>query len=377
MFISLTLTFESPAASDGVLYRITCRANELFERHSYKEAVAEYTRALIKSKPAITETDATDFIALIFANRSGAYCMLRQYEEAYKDAEIVIRLKPEWSKVKSLLGLRRYKEACLSYEKTLILVIGEAQNDVILQLLPGRDIALGTSINPIQNKIFEYATAMKNFIYIIADMVSRLCVVVDACWDAHGVMEVIKREKLRCIGAIVTHYHFDHVGGSPPPPFDQLPIRVSGLATILKKWGNVRAYIHQEDIKYVRESNPCLDPNRIVPTTDDFVLPLGTETQIRFLHTPGHTPGSQCLLVNERRLFSGDTLFLGTCGRLDLPGACKHDMYHSIQEKLTALRDDVVVLPGHNYGGEWTTIGEEKMHGILRPTSKEKWLASR
>ncbi|KAK9760865.1 hypothetical protein K7432_014693 [Basidiobolus ranarum] len=117
---------QSSAASDGMLYRITCRANELFERHCYKEAITEYTRALIKSKPAIDETGATDFIALIFANRSGAYCMLRQFEEAYKDAEIVIRLKPEWSQGyfragESLLGLRRYKEACLSYEKTLIL----------------------------------------------------------------------------------------------------------------------------------------------------------------------------------------------------------------------------------------------------------------
>lgn len=82
-----------------------------------------------------------------------------------------------------------------------------------LQLLAGRDFAVGRSIYPIQNKIFDFATAMKNFIYLIADTESRECVVVDACWDVDTILRIVKREGFKLVGAIVTHHHFDHVGG--------------------------------------------------------------------------------------------------------------------------------------------------------------------
>ena len=87
-------------------------------------------------------------------------------------------------------------------------------------------------------------------------------------------------------------------------------------------------------------------------------LPVGRLT-IRFLHTPGHTPGSQCFLVDDR-LISGDTLFIGSCGRIDLPGSDPSEMYYSLTQRLAALPDDTVLLPGHNYGGEASTIGREK-----------------
>ncbi|ORY04160.1 Metallo-hydrolase/oxidoreductase [Basidiobolus meristosporus CBS 931.73] len=387
-----------PTAPDGILYRLASRGDTHFDKQQYKEAITFYTKALIKTKTVAEEPGARDFIALVFANRSAAYFYIGCLVDSAKDAEVVVRLKPDWSKgyfrlAEAYFGLRRFKEAVDAYQKSVMLdptcieartnlikskyLAEDTDNGImILQLTPGKDIAIPNSYNPIQNKIYEYAIEMRNFVYIIADVVSRLCVVVDACWDAQGIMDVIKREKLHCIGAIVTHYHFDHVGGTPPSPFNQLPIKVTGLATMIKKWPNVRAYIHQEDIRYVRESNPEIDPNRIIPTTHDFELKLGTDSIIRFLHTPGHTPGSQCLLVNNNRLFSGDTLFLGTCGRLDLPGACKLDMFQSLQQVLKDLDDNTMVYPGHNYGGEWTTIAQEKAHGILRGVSREKWLAT-
>ena len=87
-------------------------------------------------------------------------------------------------------------------------------------------------------------------------------------------------------------------------------------------------------------------------------LPVGDLT-LTFMHTPGHTPGSQCFLV-DGRLISGDTLFIGACGRTDLPGSDPKEMYYSLTQRLAALPDDTVLLPGHNYGGESSTIGREK-----------------
>jgi glyoxylase-like metal-dependent hydrolase (beta-lactamase superfamily II) len=77
------------------------------------------------------------------------------------------------------------------------------------------------------------------------------------------------------------------------------------------------------------------------------------------MHTPGHTPGSQCFLVDDK-LVSGDTLFISTCGRTDLPGSDPKEMYYSLTQRLGALPDDTVLLPGHNYGGAASTIGREK-----------------
>ena len=71
---------------------------------------------------------------------------------------------------------------------------------------------------------------------------------------------------------------------------------------------------------------------------------------LTFVHTPGHTPGSQCFLV-DGCLISGDTLFIRSCGRTDLPGSDPEEMYTSLTQRLGALPDDTVVLPGHNYGG--------------------------
>jgi len=87
-------------------------------------------------------------------------------------------------------------------------------------------------------------------------------------------------------------------------------------------------------------------------------LPIGRLT-LTFMHTPGHTPGSQCFLV-DGRLVSGDTLFIGSCGRTDLPGSDPSEMYYSLTQRLAALPDDTVLLPGHNYGGPRSTIGNEK-----------------
>lgn len=118
-----------------------------------------------------------------------------------------------------------------------------------------------------------------------------------------------------------------------------------------------------------------------VKTHDNFILKLplfGQETSkttaLHFIHTPGHTPGSQCIILNQNSLFAGDTLFIGTCGRLDLPGSNVEHMWESLL-KLKSLPDFISVYPGHSYNGRVTTILQEKKAGVLKFQDKERFYA--
>jgi glyoxylase-like metal-dependent hydrolase (beta-lactamase superfamily II) len=112
----------------------------------------------------------------------------------------------------------------------------------------------------------------------------------------------------------------------------------------------------------------------LVEHDDDDVLDVGS-VPIRMLHTPGHTPGSQCFLV-AGRLVAGDTLFLEGCGRMDFPGGDPGLMYDSLR-RLASLPDDVTVLPGHQYSPDAAAeLGVVKrMNRVFRPTSRQQWLA--
>ncbi|KAI9203905.1 beta-lactamase-like protein [Polychytrium aggregatum] len=263
---------------------------------------------------------------------------------------------------------------------------------------------------PIQNLIWDYALQMKNYIYIIEHKASKECLVVDACWDIDGIIKYTDRFGLKIVGAIVTHHHIDHVGGIPPPPYDQYRIRVDGLAKLLRKLPTIKAYVNPSDIPQVTQANPELKAERLIETSDDAILFLpmsknesssdsnsnsksgrlqlaaadtgSTATSephpeyisIKFIHTPGHTMGSQCVLLNQTRLLSGDTLFIGTCGRVDFSDSSVEKMYDSLFNKLTKLPPSTVVWPGHSYGGSFTTIEAETANGILSPKSKDEFM---
>ncbi|KAI9273519.1 beta-lactamase-like protein [Helicostylum pulchrum] len=383
----VSLSVLPPPAPTDKSFKITNRANELFVRHLYNDAISEYTKVLQLSK----EDD--EFIALIYCNRSASYLRLNQYEQAQKDASRAMELAPVWSKgyfryAQVLMKLWKFDQA-IELIKTAIhkedethvtemtgflqRALIEKDNEMmgvrIIQLVCGKDIAIQKSVlNPIQNKLFEFASHMKNIIHVIVDIESKQCILVDACWDIENILRLVEEQGYTVVATIITHYHFDHVGGSPPSPYDTLPIKISGLASLLKKIPHIKAYIHPLDIPYIQQANPNIQVNRLVPTcTPDITQHLNIgKIQIEFIHTPGHTPGSQSLMVNQCRLIAGDTLLCGGhCGRTDLPGGHRKSMEHTLRHILGGLDDRIIVYPGHDYGISWSTIGMERENGCL------------
>jgi glyoxylase-like metal-dependent hydrolase (beta-lactamase superfamily II) len=208
---------------------------------------------------------------------------------------------------------------------------------------------LRVSENAIYLKQMELGP-MQNFVYLIGDPVARQCVVVDPAWDIDTIVNTAAADDMTVTGAVVTHTHQDHVGGSLESW--GMPGRIPGIEELLERV-RAKVYVHKAEREFLRGFGSDL-----VKVDNHDTLPVGRLT-LTFLHTPGHTPGSQCFLV-DGRLISGDTLFIGSCGRTDLPGRDPKEMYYSLTQRLAALPDDTVLLPGHNYGGEASTIGREK-----------------
>ena len=167
---------------------------------------------------------------------------------------------------------------------------------------------------------------MKNYIYFIGDEKTKETVLVDPAWDVNKILKVSQEEDLNIKGIFITHAHRDHT---------------NGIKGILKKL-DIPVYIS----KYEAEFYDLITEN-IQKVDVNFETNIG-DINIRFLHTPGHTPGSQCFLA-ENKLIAGDTLFLDGCGRCDLPGGNAEEMYKTIYNKLWRLPDDTIIYPGHNY----------------------------
>ena len=214
------------------------------------------------------------------------------------------------------------------------------------------------------------AQQMNNFMYLVGDRAARKAVVVDLAWDVPAVLAQLDADGMQLTGALVTHYHPDHVGGH------LFGHDITGLAELMKA-RPVKAYVNKHEADGVLQVTG-LSKTDLHQVDGGDTLQVGDAT-IHFLHTPGHTPGSQCFLVNDSSLVSGDTLFVGACGRVDLPGGDPAAMYESLTQKLGRLSDDVVLYPGHDYGRTPTdTLGDQKRtNPYLAAKNLQQWLRTR
>ncbi|MBF6567440.1 MAG: MBL fold metallo-hydrolase [Candidatus Binataceae bacterium] len=192
---------------------------------------------------------------------------------------------------------------------------------------------------------------MANFVYLVGDPVTRKAAVVDPAWEVDRIIEFADADGYKIDKILITHYHPDHLGGH------LFGHDIQGTADLLNKV-KAKVYLNQHEADGAKQVAGLSDSDIAVMQAGD-TIGLG-DLEIKFLHTPGHTPGSQCFLI-DGNLISGDTLFVDSCGRVDLPGSDPEQMYHSLNHTLRNLDEATVVYPGHAYSPEpSSTIGAQK-----------------
>lgn len=225
------------------------------------------------------------------------------------------------------------------------------------QLQAGRDFAAEDGI----------AAQMANFVYAIGDRHSGEAVLVDPAYAVGEILDLLAEDGMRCTGVLATHYHPDHVGG------DLMGVAVEGVAELLER---VQVPVHAQvaELPWIRRVTGAGDGDLVGHTSGD-VISVGS-VPIELVHTPGHTPGSQCFAV-AGRLVSGDTLFLDGCGRTDLPGGSPEEMYDSLVTRLARFADDTILYPGHRYAPEPSApMGEVRRTNVVyRISGPDRWLA--
>lgn len=188
---------------------------------------------------------------------------------------------------------------------------------------------------------------MQNFTYVLEDEQTSEAVIVDPSWDLDLVLGVVERNGLKVKYVINTHHHFDHTIGND---------------AIAKRTG----------AKIIQHKASTLKNDSAVSEGD--TIKFGN-SELAVVHTPGHSEDSMCL-VGDGKVFSGDTLFVGNCGRIDLPGGSARELYHSLFDVVAKLDDSLTMYPGHNYGSSPTsTIGrEKKTNFVMQPRTEEEFL---
>jgi hydroxyacylglutathione hydrolase len=197
---------------------------------------------------------------------------------------------------------------------------------------------------------------MQNYVYLLGDPTTHEAAVVDAAWDIDTIVRTAEADGYKITKDLVTHFHPDHLGG------DLMGHSIRGAAELTARVP-AKIYVHKAELPFVHRLTGLSSSDVVAVEAGDDVAIGGL--QVKLLHTPGHTPGSQCFLVGNA-LVSGDTLFIGSCGRVDLPGSNPEDMYRSLTEVLAALPDETLLFPGHNYADRpRSTIGDEKRTNMM------------
>lgn len=223
------------------------------------------------------------------------------------------------------------------------------------QLLSGRDFAVDDPI----------AQQMVNFAYAIGDTTTGECLLVDPAYAVADLVDAVAAGGMRVTGVLATHYHADHIGGT------MMGHTLQGISDLLEL---VDCPIHVQRAEAPWVARTTGIPESELATHDPGDIVRAGAVEVELVHTPGHTPGSQCFLV-AGRLVSGDTLFLDGCGRTDLPGSDPALMYDSLQ-RLAKLPDDIIVFPGHRYSLPSSASMEaiREQNYVFRPASREQWL---
>ncbi len=225
------------------------------------------------------------------------------------------------------------------------------------QLLSGRDFAQNNQI----------AQQMINFVYFIGDRETGEAVIVDPAYDIQGLLKILESDGMKCTGVLATHYHPDHVGGS------MMGYNIDGVKELLENT-SVPIHAQQNEAQFIQKVTG-IGQNEIIAHEGSETISVG-KIDIELIHTPGHTPGSQCFLV-DNCLVAGDTLFLEGCGRTDLPGGDPAALYESLTHRLGRVPDDAILFPGHQYShAPSASMGETRRENyVFMPKSEEQWLA--
>ena len=178
---------------------------------------------------------------------------------------------------------------------------------------------------------------MQNFTYLVEDEDTSESVLIDPSWDLIELELVIKKNNLKIKYIVNTHHHFDHTVGN-------------------------EAMAKSTNAPIVQHENSELTHD--ITVKDGDYIEFG-KSKLKIIHTPGHSKDSICL-IGDGKIFSGDTLFVGNCGRVDLPGGSASELYHSLFDILYSLDDNLIMYPGHNYGNtETSTLGKEKITNLI------------
>ncbi|MCU0700287.1 MAG: MBL fold metallo-hydrolase [Myxococcaceae bacterium] len=184
---------------------------------------------------------------------------------------------------------------------------------------------------------------MKNFVYLVGAAESAEVLVVDPAWDVGAIRQAAEADGKRLAAVFLTHHHFDHLNGVPE----------------LLRTHDVPVYAQRAEVEFAEAVRKFAGAMKPVGPGD--VLHVGAAA-LTCVHTPGHTPGSQCLLTRNA-LVSGDTVFVNACGRCDLSGGDAAQMYDSLHRVLGALPAETALYPGHDYGDvRVSSLGRERNH---------------